>query len=739
MHYDNKLDFLDPRMWVWVGDGTTLDKELLPTGRDGYGVYFDVKGNRSGFNFKFKEGRGRRAVWEDQHLDRAYHAQLGREIWVTARWHNVYTVPPAEVKGDVLDYYKEISDLVYRDHCYLPDTDVSGGGVVSMLGANRLTDGSILFGFFHPRAARVYLLGNFNDWQCPGHFSLREELFIEMERYRGFGGEANLWLTRLQPPPELEQIEYKFFIQGGSTEIERYVVDPYTRVYSDDYRNRNAVVVDPTCYIWADGDWRTPGPNHLILYELNVYGFTDNDLQIPQEWQGTFAGVIQRIKQGYFHDLGVNTIALMPIAEVPNKGGLGYEPCTFMAVEKDFGTPDEFRELVDTAHRHGLAVIVDQVFNHTSNDFNPLWNLIDDGSSDGGFYFEGKTMWGNRVATGKEEVDNMLIDSCKLFIREYHVDGFRFDATHSYFLNHALLHRLAFEIKDSGFKEDCILIAENLPNEPDLNLNGYNGYAQWSDIFHDKIKALLREGEFKGVHNTSDQLGTMFYFSKDSYAAHTNNTVNYCESHDENSVPYEVATGGPHLQDPWIKDRKARLGLMGTMTALGQPMIYMGQEYGIERERNLIDIDWIKHPPTCHFYNWARRLIKLRARYDGLRLSGFNPADEGRFTWILGPWMEQSRGGGSRVIGWRVNERGDLQQRLLVMLNFEGSVLTVDVDFHTPGRWVKLADLDSVNDLPPGGNKDPVDPDSIVTADGRFFPFDLPPYSGFIYRHHTGN
>ena len=76
----------------------------------------------------------------------------------------------------------------------------------------------------------------------------------------------------------------------------------------------------------------------------------------------------------------------MPTAEVPMKRGLGYEPCTFMAIEKDFGTPDDFREMVNEAHRHGLAVLTDQVFNHTSNDFNPLWNLIDDGSGRA-FYF----------------------------------------------------------------------------------------------------------------------------------------------------------------------------------------------------------------------------------------------------------------------------------------------------------------------------------------------------------------
>ncbi|MDH7526539.1 MAG: alpha-amylase family glycosyl hydrolase, partial [Peptococcaceae bacterium] len=169
-------------------------------------------------------------------------------------------------------------------------------------------------------------------------------------------------------------------------------------------------------------------------------------------------------------------------------------------------------------------------------------------------------------------------------IREYHVDGFRFDATHSFFLNHRLLHRAAHEIRDKGIKPDAIMIAENLPNEADLNLQGYNGFAQWCNLFHDKLKAILREGRYEAQDNSPQGLGSAFYFAKDQFAAHTNNVINYIESHDENSVQFEVATSGPRLQDQWVKNRKARLGLMATMTALGQPMIYMGQEFGVERE-----------------------------------------------------------------------------------------------------------------------------------------------------------
>lgn len=736
IHYDNKLDFADPVMWVWVSDGATLEKEVHPAGSDDFGVYFDLDYNRTTFKFKFKDGTGKSAFWEDAKLERYYNIYLGAEIWAMADRHNVYHVRPAVPKENIKAYYERIKHLIPENNFYLPNTDVAGMGIPSMLGANLLKDGSILFGFFHPRAARVYLTGSFNGFQSPGHAAPDPSRFIEMELYRGFYYQPNIWLARLHPDPETDPtaIIYKFFVQGGlGGVVEKYVTDPYTRVYADDFNYRNCQVVDPTRFRWTDQNWKTPDVKDLILYELNVYGFTDNDPDIPEDLQGTFKGVTHRIKKGYFNDLGITCIALMPTSEVPKKHGLGYEPCSYMAVEKDFGPPDDFREMINEAHNKGLAVIIDQVFNHTSNDFNPLWDLIDDGSGEGGFYFMGKTMWGNKVATGKDEVDNMLIDSCKLFIREYHVDGFRFDATHSFFLNHKLLHRAAHEIKTSGFKPDAIMIAENLPNEQDLNLDGYNGFAQWSNAFHDKLKAVLREGRFEGADNTPEGLGTAFYFSKDSFAAHTNNVVNYIESHDENSVQFEVATGGQQEQN--VKNRKARLGLMATMAALGQPMIYMGQEFGVERERNRIDVQWIDNPATGAYFQWAKGIINLRRRYKGLRLHGYNPADAGEFSWMLAPWLDESKGGGRRVIGWRTFDAGDPHERMAVLFNFEPHDVKVDLDLHTPGYWVKLADVDKVNDIPPVGDNRPGVPDSIKTESGWFGHYTLPAYSAFIYKY----
>lgn len=725
-------------------------RQIEPVGRDQEGPWFKVEAGPSSFNFRFSNLDG------DPGFERFYGNYLGREVWCLPERPDVYPVKPATVKGHANQFYQQIRHLV-PEGLYLPETDISylREGIPpqpgkkqslekSMLGANVLKDGSVLFGLFHPRAAQVYLTGNFNDWQCPGHSRPDPEKFLPLDLYQGYYDYPNLWLLRLPADQVREKMEYLFYVVGGvpldgNRRPERYLHDPMTRSYGEDYLQNPSLVVDPTRYRWKTQHWKTPNLSDLIIYEMNVYGFTEGDPDIPLEEQGKFSGVIRRIKNGYFKDLGVNALGLMPTSEAPSLQGptaLGYDPCGFASIERDFGTTEEFRELVDTAHQHGIAVLLDLVFNHTSNTFNPLWDAISD-SNPGGFYFSGSTPWGNRVATEREEVQDYLIDVAKLLLKEYRVDGFRFDATHSSWMDHDFLRRLQYEIRDRGFKPDCILIVENLPNEPDLNLDGWNGFAQWNDPFHDKIKALLREGVYQDwIDDSPQHLGDIFYFSRNFYALHTNNAINYSESHDENSIPFEVATDGPFLQTDSAKERKARLGLMATLTALGQPMLYMGQEFNVDRPRNRVQFTWPDDLSRHQFYQWVKGLIHLRRRYPGLRMAGSNLAEEGKFQFIIGPWLEQGKG--RSVIGWRVNPSGEPWEQMVVLFNFEPYDVTVDIDFGTSGKWVKLADIDRVNDIAPVGTNSVQDPATIDTL-GSFKGFTLPSSSGFVYKWERGN
>ena len=666
LHYDNAPGFGSPHLWVWY-PGSAIQEDVAPSGTDDYGFVYRVAVRRSTFLFTFKEGPGTAGPWEGG-LEREYRPleQLGDqlapgEVWCRGDRAFVYGVRPATPEAEPAEAVvrRLAADPGFAPGLYVPDTPVPSG-----LGANLLADGRVLFGLYHPNAARVHVAGTFNDWQRPGHDAADPGAFVELKLHRGYFGAANTWLGVTDRPAPGD--EYKFFVEGGvpgdhKRRPQRASVDPYARRLGNDFRFNNGMIVDPTTFSWTDGGWRTPDAADLILYELSVHGFTEGDPDIGPAGQGTFKGVTERIRTGYFQRLGVTALSLMPLSEVPTMQGptsLGYDPSLYMTVERDFGTPDDLRALVDTAHSRGLALLLDMVFNHTSNDFNPLWGAIlehpgeEATDGEGGLYFNGRTRWGNRVATEKVDVQNMLIDACKLLLAEYHVDGFRLDATHEHYMDHRFLARLAEELKRT--KGDVILIAENLPNQPDLNRDGFDGYGQWSELFHDKIKALLREGQFEGQSAGPDNLADAFFFSKQRFASHTNNTVNYCESHDEQSVAFEMRFT-PELDNPAAKDRKGRLGTFATLVALGEPMLYMGQEFNPERPRNLVSFAWPASLDDHPFFQWCSGLVHLRRRYPGLRLRGYNPEEAGQFRWILGRgWERPPEGAGASSAGARI-------------------------------------------------------------------------------------
>ncbi len=733
LHYDNLQGFEQPVVLVRTQKGT---ETIAAAKQDAQGATFEIKGQSKHLMVKFSDAANEERS-EGDHLWR-YVAGRGKTIfhklWFRSWTPFVYTSQPQGVEEqsaqDCAGSYE------YKHELYISE---SGGRVA--LGANLLSQKGATFGFFHPHAARVYLVGDFNNWQHPTVENANPRKFIPMTLHRGYFDSPNVWLAKVDEAQVGHG--YKFYVEYGSLADEQpmdgmLTTDPYARVFGESYERNDAVIVDPTTFKWQDSAFKTPAIHDLIIYQLHPHGFTWESPDIAPEHQGKYAGIVDRIQAGYFDRLGVTALYLMPLAEVPTpQPGLGYNTSVFHALERDFGTPDDLRNMVNEAHKANLAVIVDQVFNHSANDFNPLWKLILDHpdelerGDEGGLYFSGASPWGNRMATERAEVQNMLIDVCKAMIVEYHVDGFRFDYTHSSTMDHGFMLRLADEVQ--ALKPDVILIAENMPNESDLNRDGFNGYAQWCDEFHDGIKALLREGEFEGMKNDPHVIGDIFYFNKNGFAAHTNNVVNYCESHDENSLSYEVATN-PNLNQPSTKDRKSRLGLFGTMVAVGQSMIYSGQEFAVERERNSVLFPWPANLDELGYFQWASRLIRLRRRYPALKLHGYNPIEEGEFEWIAGPWLDGAHGQGRRMVGWRSKPGGNPFDAMVVIMNFENTPVSIDLELGLPGRWVRLASIEAVNDIVPDGTNHAHDETAIATEDGRVIGFIVPDSSGFIYK-----
>jgi maltooligosyltrehalose trehalohydrolase len=250
---------------------------------------------------------------------------------------------------------------------------------------------------------------------------------------------------------------------------------------------------DHGSFSWNDQGWRGMPLAESIIYELHVGTFTA---------EGTFDAAISRL--GYLRDLGVTTVELMPVAAFPGRHGWGYDVTNLWAVHEPYGGPDGLKRFIDACHRHGLAVLIDVVYNHLG-----IGNRL----ADFGPYFTDahQTPWGPAVnldQPGSDEVREFLIANALMWLRDYHADGLRLDAVHA-FLDQRALHFLEELAVRAG---DALLIAESDANDPRLvtarSAGGFGLGAQWSDDFHHALHAALT-GERQGYYGDFGSMATL--------------------------------------------------------------------------------------------------------------------------------------------------------------------------------------------------------------------------------------
>nr|1EHA_A Chain A, GLYCOSYLTREHALOSE TREHALOHYDROLASE [Saccharolobus solfataricus] len=321
----------------------------------------------------------------------------------------------------------------------------------------------------------------------------------------------------------------------------------------------------------------------LIIYEIHVGTFTP---------EGTFEGVIRKLD--YLKDLGITAIEIMPIAQFPGKRDWGYDGVYLYAVQNSYGGPEGFRKLVDEAHKKGLGVILDVVYNHVGPEGNYMVKL--------GPYFSQKykTPWGltfNFDDAESDEVRKFILENVEYWIKEYNVDGFRLDAVHA-IIDTSPKHILE-EIADVVHKYNRIVIAESDLNDPRVvnpkEKVGYNIDAQWVDDFHHSIHAYLT-GERQGYYTDFGNLDDIVKSYKDVFVydgKYSNfrrkthgepvgeldgcNFVVYIQNHDQ------VGNRGKGERIIKLVDRESyKIAAALYLLSPYIPMIFMGEEYGEE-------------------------------------------------------------------------------------------------------------------------------------------------------------
>lgn len=257
---------------------------------------------------------------------------------------------------------------------------------------------------------------------------------------------------------------YRFNIDG-----EMDVPDPASRAQAADVHGWS-VVVDPLAYPWRHSHWQGRPWHEAVIYELHVGAM------------GGYAEVEKHLPR--LAELGVTAIELMPLAQFPGERNWGYDGVLPYAPQSSYGTPEQLKHLVDCAHEHGLAVILDVVYNHFGPDGNYL------GQYAAGFFQEDvHTPWGAGIDFDRREVRNFFLDNALMWLLEYRFDGLRLDAVHA-IDNPGFLQELAQRVRqqvDTG--RHVWLVLENELNQASLLKQDFD--AQWNDDFHNVLHVLL--------------------------------------------------------------------------------------------------------------------------------------------------------------------------------------------------------------------------------------------------------
>lgn len=412
--------------------------------------------------------------------------------------------------------------------------------------------------------------------------------------------------------------QYKFKIRSKSwfSKPDEWVTitDPYaTDVHPE---TQNAIltlkagkkIVDE--YVWRSDDVPLAENPHLVIYEMHVGDFSggEND---PFE-RGKYVDVIAKLD--YLAELGINAIELMPLKTTPGDFNWGYSPAHYFAPEPSYGTTAELKKLVDECHARGIRVIVDGVYNHASTD-----NALTQIDHDYWFRREGKDPeqnWGPEF--NYEFVDErfgicpaqkFILDSIRFWIFEYRIDGIRFDAAKQINNLDALRDFVAHSRKMAEMKP-FFTVAEYIPPTPEVTEPSGPVESCWNDSFmYATIEYLGGEPlDLEKIKNAIDPRRLGF--------AGTTSTTNYLSNHDQNRLFRKLGEKG--ILDDELYTR-AKLGALILMTAVGVPMIWMGEEFGEHRPMSEASnkIDWrlLEHPSNQDLLSFYRKLISFRTSH----------------------------------------------------------------------------------------------------------------------------
>ncbi|MEV4294588.1 1,4-alpha-glucan branching protein GlgB [Microbispora rosea] len=539
------------------------------------------------------------------------------------------------------------------------------------------------FTVWAPNAQGVRVIGDFNHWNGAAH----------PMRSLGRSGVWELFL------PEVgEGTRYKFQILGLDG-IWREKADPMAR--RTEVPPATASIVERSAYEWRDEEWMTARPSHDALAEpMSTY-----EVHLGSWRPGLSYRDLARELVAYVTDMGFTHVEFLPVAEHPFGGSWGYQVTSYYAPTSRFGSPDDFRHLVDELHRAGIGVIVDWVPAHfpmdewalARFDGTPLYEHADPARGT-------HPDWGTYVFDfGRNEVRNFLVANALYWLREFHIDGLRVDAVASMlYLDYSRregqwtpneyggrenLDAIEFlkEMNSVVYREEpgIVTIAEESTAWPGVSrpvhLGGLGFGFKWNmGWMHDSLSYMSREPVYRQYHHHQMTFSLMYAFSENFVLP---------LSHDE-VVHLKGSLLGKMPGDEWQRFANLR-ALYGFMWAHpGKQLLFMGGEFGQGAEWSEANgLDW--WVLDFDYHQGVRRLVK-----DLNRVYRESPALYSRDNTHEGfRWIDADDASGNVLSFLRYGADGSV---LACVANFSGSP---HGDYHlglpTPGRWEEILNTDA--------------------------------------------
>jgi 1,4-alpha-glucan branching enzyme len=605
-----------------------------------------------------------------------------------------------------------------------------------------LVPGGATFRVWAPAAEAVYVVLRDFDQSQPGHWTPNEA--DKLQRYPD-GRWAGFFRGVAEGSP------YRFWTVGPAGQ--GYKRDPYAKELAlGGFPHCSCLVSEQETYPWHDAGFRPPAFHDLVIYQLHIGVFYAVDAQgrdIRPNRVSKFLDVLGRLE--YLAELGVNAIQPLPVVEWQGEHSRGYNGTDLFSPEMDYcvapadvgpyvervnsllrkkgqaeieeqhlrGQVNQLKALVDLCHVYGLAVILDVVYNHAGGNFDDQgmrffcrpWNR--EWWDEDSYFLSGEGWAGGRIFKfTRPEVGQFLIDNARMFVEDYHVDGFRYDEVRVIHNNGgwAFCQHLTDTLR--FLKPSLINIAEYWNDERWLALWQPPGGLGFDAELHDGLRKQIREaigaaagggGAFVNLDPLRDVLRMPYRFPAAWQA------VQHIENHDlvdGDHKPEEIEPRIPalaHADDrrSWYARSRSRVAMGLLLTAPGIPMLFMGQEFLEDKpwhnnpERSDLLIHWagLKNDNAMRdFLRFTRELIWLRRRHPALRGEGVNPyyAHNDNRVLAFQRWVE---GAGRDVV--------------VVASLRESTWWRYELGFPQPGHWHEVFNSDAYDSLPPTGGYNP--------------------------------